>query len=55
MKNIKIKNNEQDIKRCKYCMEPCGSWCCDSCYELFEGEAAYDNREDDDEYEDRDE
>lgn len=45
MKNIKIKNSQQEIQRCKYCMEPCGSWCCKDCFELFEADNAYDDRE----------
>lgn len=44
MKNIKIKNNQQDIQRCKYCGDPCGNWCCKDCYDLFEA----DNTDEDD-------
>lgn len=47
MTNIKIKNSQQEIQRCKYCMEQCGNWCCKDCYELFESDQAYADQDDD--------
>lgn len=41
MTNIKIINNQHEIQRCKYCGDPCGNWCCQDCFDLFEADSAY--------------